>query len=161
MPSASRKINIPVKPVVATKGSVTKPRAVQVPAPTVKAKPAPVVVAKPKVERAPKTTRVEHSVTTLYAGASPGLNKRKSATKLDLSIAGTNPDYIRSERSELVAETIKKEYGNKPFPRANLDAGIAKHLLIKGHIEAVSGDGGESTVLRFTRQGMSYHRKTA
>lgn len=148
-----RKIAVSAKPV-----SVVKPRAIKAEAkPAPVQVPAPSVILKPARER--KNNRVEHGFASLYTGDSPGLNKRKSTTVLDLSLFNTKPDYVLSERSELVAETIKKEYGPKPFPRANLDAGVLKHLLLKGFVERVSGDGGENTILRFTKAGMAYHRK--
>jgi len=151
-----RKINV-AAPVKAATGKAT-PKTISVAKPKNIAKP--VQASAPKV-RAPKVPRVEHSVVSLYTGASVGLNKRKSGTVLDLKLAGSKPDYILSERSELIGETIKREYGNKPFPRGNLDAGVLKHLLIKGFVEAVSGNGGEDTVLRFTKSGMAHHRKAA
>lgn len=164
MAKALRKISVtaPVKPV-AVKKPVAKAAVVVVSTgkDTFKVVVPPVQAPAPKAPRAPKAERVVHSVTSLYTGDSPGLNKRKSVTALDLTVFNTKPDYVLSERSELVAETIKKAYGNKPFPRANLDAGILKHLLMKGFVEPVSGSGGEDTTLRFTKAGLAYHRATA
>lgn len=135
-----------LKPIVAQKSSAKEPVTV------------PVQASAPKKPRVSKVDRVTHDLTSLYTGDSPGLNKRKSVTVLDLSVAGTKPDYILKDRSELIAETIKREYNNRPFPRGNLDAGVLKHLLWKGHIEPVSGNGGEDTVLRFTKEGLAHRR---
>jgi len=166
MAKTARKVTVaPVvtAPVPAVKVAAPKPRVISTGKKDtfkVSIPVAPVQVPAPTTKR-PKTERIVHEVASLYTGPSPGINKRKSRTVLDLSAFNTNPGYILKDRSELVAETIKREYGNKPFTRGNFDAGVLKFLLWKGHVEAVSGNGDENTVLRFTKDGLAHRRQSA
>lgn len=149
IPSKSSKKAVPVTKVKA------KAKAEPIVVPVAKAATVQAPARKP---REPKVSRITHGVTSLYTGDSPGLNKRKSVTVLDLQLFNTKPDYVLKDRSELIAETVKREYGAKPFTRGNIDAGVLKHLIQKGHVQAVSGNGGEDTVLRFTPAGMAHRR---
>lgn len=120
-----------------------------------KAKPTVVVAAKP-APKAKAAPRIVHSVDTLYQGDSKGLNARKSSTKLDVASFNTKPDMVLTERTELVLQSLKNTYARATFARGNIDAGVLKYAIWKGHLQPVSGDGGEDTMLRFTSAGMSY-----
>ncbi|MET4190618.1 MULTISPECIES: hypothetical protein [unclassified Bradyrhizobium] len=134
-----RKIVLPVKGAKAAAPAVAKP-VTAAPARKVAAKPqTPAVTLPPKRERA-KVERIEHTVTSPYAGPSLGLNKRKSTTALDLATFGTQPDYVLTMRTEQVGKALKAKYGTAPFARGNADAGILKYLGRKGYIRHVDGD---------------------
>jgi hypothetical protein len=158
---AIRKIVVPTGKPAATKKAAAAPEAPKMEPNADKAvakakpAPAPAITIPPKRERAPKAPRAEHGVTSQYAGPSLGLNKRKSTTALDLSQFGSDPDYVLTLRTEQVGRALKAKYGNKPFERANADAGILKYLGRKGYIEHVSGDpSSETCQFRFTTAGM-------
>jgi hypothetical protein len=147
--SASRAAPAPVAP------KVTKPLRLNISAAKPKARVALVEAEPPKNGRA-AAPRIVHNVDSLYDGGSKGLNARKSGTKLDLSLFNTKPDMVLTSRTELVLQSIKNQYQRATFARGNIDAGVLKYGIMKGHLKPVSGDGGETTMLQFTPTGMAY-----
>lgn len=150
------------KPV--TRKIVTKPALPVKAAPAAKAPAAKAVtVAKsdiakivvPAREPRVKVERTVHDIVSPYTGPSTGLNARKSRTALDLSMFGTKPDYVLTERTEKVGRALRAKYAGRPFERANIDAGILKYLGIKGYVEHVGGDG-EAAQFRFTADGLKH-----
>jgi hypothetical protein len=99
------------------------------------------VVAKATAPAKKVTAFVGHEVTAAYQGPSTGLNKRKSLAAIPHDEFGTKPDYVLTERTNLVAKAIKDKYGKAVFPRMNLDAGILKFLVWKGAVRPVTGEG--------------------
>ena len=115
--------------------------------------------AKPAKEAKAKKAKVErmtHGTGTSYAGPSNGVNSNRSRSVVDHSKFGTDPEYSMTPRTQERLAPMKKKYAAKPWARGDLDVGILKFGLKKGHIEPVTGDGtSEADTYRFTKAGLS------
>lgn len=131
-------------------------RTVRKPVQAQKAAPTPPAKAQPKaavaaVTTAPATNRTVHDVTTAYAGPSKGLTKGRSKTPIPVERFNENPGYVLTPRTTATLAPIKEKYGATPFARANIDAGVLKFAVIKGHLQHVDGDPASETArFRFT-----------
>lgn len=132
-----------------SKATVTKPKATKTATKPIKAaKP----VAAPK---APKPPAPKYAFSTGYAGPSDALNSRASRTPIDLSRFGQFTGSVMTERDETAVKALRKQFGEKPFARQNLDAGIIRRLGERGCIVHVSGANNASDAMfRLTNKGL-------
>lgn len=130
---------------IARKLTTRKPVAKAAPVVVAPVKKAAVAVSKATVVKTAKPRAVAtfkaHDVISTYAGPSKGLNKRKSLAQIPHGEFGSKPDYVLTERTNVVAKSLKTKYGTETFPRANLDAGILKFLVWKGAVRPITGEG--------------------
>jgi hypothetical protein len=105
--------------------------------------------AKTKPEAAPKAAkpvkvkpeRFAHSMQTSYSGASPTLNKSKSATLIPVSEFGKFPEMVVTARRQSIIDDLRRTYGTKPFKRGNANAIAFKVGGWKGWLKLVEGAG--------------------
>ena len=115
----------------------------------------PAVVAA-TTEKPKKAPRFTHGISTKYAGPSKGTNQRKSRTVIPVSEFGSKKDMVLTERTQAILTPMRAKYGNKPFQRGDLDAGVLKFAIWKGHVNVISGDGtSEGDTYSFTKDGLA------
>jgi len=103
-----------------------------------------------------KPTRFTHDAKSEWTGPSAGFNERRSKTRVPVEEYNTRPDYVLSERTQAILSPLRKKYGSTPFQRGNLDAGVIKYAIRKGHLQPVGGDPtNETLMLKFTANGLA------
>jgi len=109
-------------------------------------KTTPIAKAEPKakVVKAAKPTLVKHDFATGWSGDSAGVNLRVSRTPIDVSRFGSSNGPL-TERDRANLTSFREQFGNKPFERSNLDAGIIRRLGERGYLAHVSGGSNEAT----------------
>jgi len=123
-------------------------------------KAAPVQVAAPSSPaRRSRSDRVTYGdLPVTYTGMSPYVNKRPSKTVIPVAEFGSKPSMTLHQRTELALKDWKARFGNRPFQRGNLDAGVLKLLGWRGFIRHVDGDpASDKCQFVFTRDGLEYH----
>jgi hypothetical protein len=108
----------------------TKARASKAAA-TAKTTAAPKAVATPAVEL--------YGFRSGWTGPSDGANKNLSRTKIDPARFNMYPQGNMTERDDKNLKALKATFGQKPFERRNVDAGIIRRLMERGYVRHVSG----------------------
>lgn len=104
-------------------------------------------VATPKVKAikpppAPKVVKPSiptYGFASAWDGASDATNTRVSRTKIDHTRFGTLKDAPMTDRDIKALDALRGQFGNKAFPRANVDAGILRRLGERGYVQHVQG----------------------
>lgn len=82
---------------------------------------------------------------TASDGKSAVTNSRKSNTRIQIEKFGTLTHAAMTVRDDVALSGLRKAYGDKPFARGNLDAGILRRLGERGQIEYVEGNPASAT----------------